>query len=285
MDVKGLIDCHTHTAFSVDSEADINKMIKRAVELGLYAYAVTDHCECNRFYAREYYDNPTTYLYFDFGKDYENSVSEVTRLKDIYGDKIELICGVELGQAHQEPEIAQIVVDDKRVDFIIGSLHQLYETEDFALINYDDYTRDEVLILLDRYFDELLQLCKWGKFDILGHLTYTLRYIEGVAKIKVEMKKYDDIIDDIFKTVITKGKGIEINTSGLRQQYGDTFPNFRYVKRYRELGGEILSLGSDTHFVEDVAKGIAEGAQIAKDAGFEYVAYFKEHKPNFVKLG
>lgn len=284
MDVKGLIDCHTHTGFSVDSEADINEMIERAIDLGLSAYAITDHCECNRWYGREHYINPTTYLYFDFGQDYLNSVAEITKLKEKYSDKIELICGVELGQANQEPDLAQIVVDDRRVDFIIGSLHQLYETEDFALIDYSMYTHDEVMWLLDRYYVEVLELAKLGKFDVLGHLTYTLRYIEGNARIKVDLKKYDDIIDEIFKTVIYNGKGIEINTSGLRQKYGKTFPDELYVKRYRELGGEILSLGSDSHCVQDIGKGIEQGAEIAKKSGFKYVAYFKEHKPVFIKL-
>ena len=75
-----LTDCHTHTQFSVDSGADIEKCIGRAIELGLSAYAITDHCECNRWYSKEHYPDETTYQYFDFGKDFENSVSAVTAL-------------------------------------------------------------------------------------------------------------------------------------------------------------------------------------------------------------
>ncbi len=281
---KGLIDCHTHTSFSIDSTANIREMIDRAVALGLRAFSVTDHCECNRWYGKEYYDNPTTYLYFNFGQNFEDSVAEVTRLKEEYDGQIELICGVELGQAHQERDIAQKVVEDPRVDFIIGSVHQLRGEEDFALIDYTGYTKETVYALLTRYFAEVLELCRWGKFDILGHLTYTLRYMEGNAGIQVDMRKYDDIIDEILKTVIAAGKGIEINTSGLRQAYGDTFPSERYVRRYRELGGEILSLGSDSHVVADVGRGIREGAEIARRAGFRYVTYFKEHTPVFIPL-
>lgn len=89
-----LIDCHTHTEFSVDSEADINGMIERAIELGLSAYAITDHCECNRWYSQEHYPGVTIYPYFDFGRDYENSVSAVTKLKEKYDGKLNLICGL-----------------------------------------------------------------------------------------------------------------------------------------------------------------------------------------------
>ncbi len=284
MDIKGLIDCHTHTQFSVDSEADINQMIERAIELGLFAYAVTDHCECNRWYDESHYIGEDTYRYFDFGKDFENSVSAVCKLKEKYSDKINLICGVEMGQALQDVEIAERIVSDKRLDFVIASMHQLPKTEDFAFLDYTKFTQDEIKNLLERYFTEIHKMCLWGKFDILGHLTYVLRYIEGAYGVKVEMKPYDDIIEEIFKAVVSKGNGIEINTSGLRQKYGDTFPTYKYVKLYKDLGGEILSLGSDTHFVEDVGKGISEGAEIAKKAGFDYIAYYKNRKPEFINI-
>lgn len=284
MITKGLIDCHTHTQFSVDSDADINMMIERAIELGLKAYAVTDHCECNRWYSEDHYIGEDTYRYFDFGRDFECSVSEVTKLKEKYSDKIELICGVEMGQALQDVEIAERIVSDKRLDFVIASMHQLPKTEDFAFLDYTKFTQSEIRNLLERYFTEIHKMCLWGKFDILGHLTYVLRYIEGAYGVKVDMTPYDDIIEEIFKAVISKGNGIEINTSGLRQKYGDTFPTYKYVKLYKELGGEILSLGSDTHFVEDVGKGIFEGSQIAKKAGFDFIAYYKNRKPEFIKL-
>ena len=284
MSIKGLIDCHTHTQFSVYSEADVNLMIERAIELQLSAYAITDHCECNRWYGEERYKGEDAYPYFDFGKDYENSVSTVTKLKEKYSGRINLICGTEMGQALQDIEVAEKIISDKRLDFVIASLHQLPKTEDFAFLDYTKFTQPEIKVLLERYFTEIHKMCLWGKFDILGHLTYVLRYIEGAYNIKVDMKPYDFIIEEIFKAVISNGCGIEINTSGLRQKYGDCFPSYDYVRLYRELGGEILSLGSDTHFVEDVGKGISEGAEIAKRAGFDYIAYYKNRKPEFIKI-
>lgn len=279
-----LIDCHTHTQFSVDSEADINKMIERACELELAAYAVTDHCECNRWYSEEHYKGEDTYRYFDFGRDFENSVSAVTALKEKYENKINLICGVEMGQATHDCAIAEKIIGDNRLDFIIASMHQLPKTEDFAFINYKEYSVDGIYELLERYFTEVYKLCKWGKFDILGHLTYTLRYIQGEYGIDIDTKRYDEIIAESFRALIQNGCGIEINTSGLRQSYGKTFPSLEYVKLYRELGGEILSIGSDAHTVEDLGKGVAEGAEIAKLAGFRHLCYFKQRKPVFIEI-
>ena len=279
-----LIDCHTHTQFSVDSEADIIGMIERARELGLAAYAITDHCECNRWYSKEHYSNTDIYPYFDFGADFENSVSAVTELKEKYEGKLNLICGTELGQATQELEVAERVAGDKRLDFILGSVHQLPDMDDFCFLDYNSYTEEGIYDLCRRYFDEIYKLCKWGKFDILSHLTYFLRYIKGGFGIDVDISRYDEIIAETFRLLILSGKGIEINTSGLRQNYGDTFPSMKYVKLYKELGGELLSIGSDAHTIEDLGKGIAEGAEMAKAAGFKSLCYFKKRKPYFIDI-
>lgn len=279
-----LIDCHTHTQFSVDSEADINDMVNRACELGLAAYAITDHCECNCFYPKEHYKGNMFSDYFSYCDDFESSVSAVTYLKEKYDGRLNLICGTEMGQATHDFETAEKIVSDKRLDFVIGSMHQLPGVEDFAFIDYKKYSADGIYDLLERYFKEIYKLCKWGKFDILGHLTYTLRYIKGNFGFDADISRFDDIIAESFREIIHNGCGIEINTSGLRQNYGDTFPSLKYVKLYRELGGEILSVGSDAHTVEDLGKGIADGAEIARLSGFTHLCYFKQRKPVFIEI-
>lgn len=280
-----LIDCHTHTQFSVDSEADIELMIKRACELNLAAYAITDHCECNRWYSEDYYTNAETYRYFDFGKDFDNSVTAVTELKEKYGDKLNLICGVEMGQATQENDIAEKIVSDKRLDFVIGSIHQVPDTEDFAFIDYNSMDMKGLYKLAETYLLEINKLCKWGKFDILGHLTYFLRYFHRHLGTDFDISCFDEIIEDSFRKLVENGKGIEINTSGLRNpKHKETYPSVKYVKMFRELGGEIISIGSDAHTVEDLGAGIKEGIMLAEEAGFKYLTYFKERKPNFIKI-
>ncbi len=279
-----LMDCHTHTQFSVDSEADIELCVKRAAELGLAAYAITDHCECNRWYSKEHYPDETTYQYFDFGKDFENSVSAVTELKKKHGDMLNLICGVEMGQATHDFEIAEKIVSDTRLDFVLASMHQLPKTEDFCFIDYSSYTIDGIYELCQRYFEELYKLSVWGKFDVLAHLTYFMRYLKLKAGIDLDISRYDDIIADIFRVLAMNGKGIEINTSGIRQGYGDCFPCLKYVKLFREMGGEIVTIGSDSHTVEDIAVNSADGIAIARAAGFSRIAYFKKRKPYFIDI-
>ena len=149
-----LADCHTHTQFSVDSEADIVKCVEKAIELGLSAYAITDHCECNRWFSKDHYPDETTYQYFDFGRDFENSLTAVTAMKQKYSGKLNLICGVEMCQATHDLEIAEKIVSDERLDFVLGSMHQLPKTEDFCFIDYSQYSLDGIYDLAERYFLE-----------------------------------------------------------------------------------------------------------------------------------
>lgn len=280
-----LIDCHTHTQFSVDSEADLGMCAERADRLGLAAYAVTDHCECNSWYPTEHYsdgdDMHDSYRYKDCFLD---SVAAVTALKEKYNGKLNLICGVEMGQPQAAPEAAAFINADERVDFIIGSLHQIRGEKDFYYIDYIDLGTDKIYDLLERYFMELNEMCRTNSFDVLGHLTYCLRYMKQRHGIEPDISRFDDIIADSFRTLAQNGKGIEINTSGLRQGFGETFPNLRYTKLFREMGGEIISVGSDAHTAEDIGKNVRDGIEIAKAAGFTRIAYFKKRQPQFIAI-
>lgn len=280
-----LIDCHTHTLFSVDSEADLGMCAERADRLGLAAYAVTDHCECNSWYPAEHYsdgdDMHDSYCYKDCFLD---SVAAVTALKEKYNGKLNLICGVEMGQPQAAPEAAAFINADERVDFIIGSLHQIRGEKDFYYIDYIDLGTDKIYDLLERYFTELNEMCRTNSFDVLGHLTYCLRYMKQRHGIEPDISRFDDIIADSFRTLAQNGKGIEINTSGLRQGFGETFPNLKYTKLFREMGGEIISVGSDAHTAEDIGKNVRDGIEIAKAAGFTRIAYFKKRQPQFIAI-
>ena len=280
-----LIDCHTHTQFSVDSEADLGMCAERADRLGLVAYAVTDHCECNSWYPAEHYsdgdDMHDSYCYKDCFLD---SVAAVTALKEKYNGKLNLICGVEMGQPQAAPEAAAFINADERVDFIIGSLHQIRGEKDFYYIDYIDLGTDKIYDLLERYFMELNEMCRTNSFDVLGHLTYCLRYMKQRHGIEPDISRFDGIIADSFRTLAQNGKGIEINTSGLRQGFGETFPNLKYTKLFREMGGEIISVGSDAHTAEDIGKNVRDGIEIAKAAGFTRIAYFKKRQPQFIAI-
>ena len=165
-----------------------------------------------------------------------------------------------------------------------GSVHQVLGEMDFYFINYEKMTMDEIYALLERYFKEVFELSRTNLFDVIGHITYCLRYMKQRHGIEADISRYDDIIEETFRNLAYNGKGIEINTSGLRQGFGDCFPNLKYARMYRNLGGEIITVGSDSHTVEDIAANTTEGIEIARAAGFTRLAYFKKRQPYFIDI-
>ncbi|MDO5148721.1 MAG: histidinol-phosphatase HisJ family protein [Oscillospiraceae bacterium] len=278
-----MIDCHTHTAISPDGYDCAAASYQKACSLGLKAIAVTEHCEANRPDGPEKYKtvhkNEEHYFY---NRDiFRKSMLENTEVMKNDSSGTVFVNGIELGQAVQNFEFADEIAADERLDFIIGSIHELNGRDDFAFL---DYGKEDINRILDEYFDEVVSLCKWGKFDILGHLTYPLRYICGEARIPVNLKPFEEKIRLIFTELAEKDKGIEINTSGLRQLYGKTFPDFELICLFRECGGRIISIGSDAHRTSDIGSGVMNGCQLAKDAGFDKIYYFKKHVPYGISL-
>ena len=277
-----LTDCHTHTAISPDSDADIAAMLAAARQAGLAAYAVTDHVELCRWYPQGYYKAlpRNEEDFFDYTARFEQAMQQNLRAKETAGDMV-LVSGIELGEPDVDFPLAERIYCDPRLDFVIASLHELQGKLDFYFL---DYAKEDIYALLERYFAVLLNIAEHDCYDVLGHITYPLRYIEGDAGIPIDMTKYRDSIAAIFRAVIERGKGIELNTSGFRQTYGKPFPEESLLRLYKDLGGTLLTLGSDAHRPEDVAGGIAEGAALAKSVGFDRICYYLRHKPQFISL-
>lgn len=270
-----MIDCHTHTNNSPDAENSPLDMVKQGISLGLDVMAITDHCEVNMWYPKKHYKQTFDYDGYDYMSSLKKSLADSTKLKHEFKDKITILSGVELGQASMDFNLAEKILLEHEFDFVIGSVHQIYGFPDFFIIDYDNVNVDT---LLRAYFLNVLKLCKWGRFDILGHLTYPIRYLSEKG-ITVDMSKFNPIIEEIFKTIIGNGVGIEVNSSGLRQKCGIPFPSVEYVQMYKDFGGTIVSVGSDAHSVEQLGKNVQECIDMVKSCGFEYLTYFKDREP------
>ena len=264
-------DLHTHCTLSFDGKSSAEDMVKRAVELGIKHYALTDHVDLGEFADPD----------FDLEATVNGAREIIPPLREEYADRVDLLYGVELGQATQDSDTAERLLRENDYDFVIGSLHNIKKHKDFYFLNYEGMNIGK---LLKKYFNELFDLASYCEYDVLGHITYPLRYITGEHGIDVDLSEYGSIIDEILRTLIRNGKGIEINTSGLRQKYGRMFPDTDTVRRYRELGGEILTIGSDAHCADDLGKGIEDGIAAAKEAGFDEIAIFKHREPMFIRI-
>ena len=248
-------------------------MRSRAQELGLWAHTLTDHCECQGFSSRY---RPRV------ERAWEEMAAEYPPMgKAPQGTATRFYRGIELGQPITDPKATREALSAGAFDFVLASVHNLPGQKDFYYLNYTDENVDP---LLSDYFDHVLQVAKWGQFDSLAHLTYPLRYILAQPGLRVELSKYREKIDAVLLELIQQKKALEVNTSGLRQQIGDTLPDAGIVRRFYELGGTYVTLGSDAHRWADVSAGIEEAMSMIYKTGFRHYTIYSKREPRLVPI-
>ncbi|WP_242964963.1 histidinol-phosphatase HisJ family protein [Scatolibacter rhodanostii] len=270
-----LSDCHSHSSFSPDSSESIDVLCQRAQELGLYAYTLTDHCECHEYLGSS--------LGFVYAEQSRQAFACMTKKQDELRGKLRFYKGVELGQPMQNLMAAEEVLQ-RNYDFVLGSVHNIKGYEDFYFLDYHQISDEEIDNILTAYFDEIISMIEWGGFDSLSHLTYPLRYICGEHGIAVDLSRHKDEIETIFSLLIQKGKSMEINTSGLRQKIGTTLPDYPLLKQYYDMGGRLITIGSDAHVAKDLGKGIDTGFELLKQAGFSEFAIYENRTPKLLPI-
>lgn len=268
MKFKNFVDTHTHTIRSFDGEFTAEEMIDSAIEKGIQTLAITDHVEMDWFYGHPRQYNLTAY----------NSYGDVTKAKKDYEGRIEVLVGIELGEAcYNMPETKKLL-ELQHYDIIIGSLHNLKGWDDFSQLDYVNGGFD-IYEMLHQYYIDQTEMVEWGGFDTLAHIIYPMRYMVGKYGIYVDKSKIKKDVDELLKTLAEKDIALEINTSGLRQTIGTTMPDIDMIKRFRELGGKHVTCGSDAHTPTDMGKGIEQGWEIAKECGFDSVLIFRNRQP------
>lgn len=262
-------DVHMHCGFSNDSETRPEDMVESAIAKGLSVICFTDH-----------YDKDN----LDWGDeaifDVESYFQKMIELQEEYRDQIDIRIGAEIGMQPYLSEYYQDFMAQHPFDFVIGSVHSVLE-HDVALDFFQKHSDPEGYKI---YFEEMLQdVQKIKSYDVLGHLDYIVRYSNQGSK-GFDLNDYMDIIEEILKQVIAHGKGIEMNMSGLKYGLGAPHPQPEIIKRYRELGGEIITVGADGHIPEHIAYDYHLADDILKSCGFKYYTEFKGRKPLFVKI-
>lgn len=268
VEYNNIVDMHTHSIFSFDGNDSCDMLCKSAIAKGASVLAITDHCDIDG-------EN------IDADALCSSQLKELSLVKEKYNDELCVLKGLEIGQGIYRKALSEHIYNDYEYDFILGSLHNLENMEDFYFLDYSKFNVDELLM---QYFEGLLELSQWGVFDSLAHLTYPLRYIVAREKINVDMLEFADIIDAIFENLVKNKKALEINTSGLFMQMQDTLPNISFIKRFKEIGGEYITVGSDSHYADRVCQGIDMGIKTAFDSGFRSITIFKNHQPVLIPI-
>lgn len=253
------IDYHMHTSFSADSQAEAKEHVLQAIKMGLDEICFTDHQD---------FHYPGT----PFDVDIESYFKTMLQLKETFKDQIKIKIGIEIGLDRNYIEEINTFISSYPFDYVIGSIHVIRNTEfyDPALF-FENKTKQEAH---RDFFEETLACVKtFDCFNCLGHLDYIVRYGPYDDKA-VEHSLYQEIIDEIFRTLIKKNKGIEINTSGFNDLKTCGFPSFKQVQRYYELGGRIITIGTDSHTSHRVGENVEHVMEELKQIGFKEVNTF-----------
>ncbi|PRR80864.1 histidinol-phosphatase HisJ family protein [Clostridium vincentii] len=260
-----LADYHMHTSFSDDSTYAMEDEIKKAISLGIDEICFTEHVDHG--------------VKTDLNCDYIAYIKEFKRCKEIYKSQITLKLGIEFGiQVHTIDEF-QKDFNQYEFDFVIFSCHQVDNKEFWTQDFQKGKTQQEYN---EKYYEEILKgIKKYDDYSVLGHLDMIIRYDKAG---NYPFEKIKNIVTEILTHVIAHGKGIEINTSSFRYGLKDLTPSKEILKLYQELGGTIITIGSDAHKEEYVGHNISYVKEELKKLGYKQLCTFEKMKPIFHDL-
>lgn len=270
-------DHHIHSNCSTDAEDAMLDMAIACGERGVTTICFTDHCDMDDYVTGK----P------DPGNDaiWRRSLTAYKETLASAPSGLDIRIGVELGEMNHDPQRAEaLLASAPELDFVLASIHNLRDTPDFYALRYQSEEHCRGLIV--RYLEELTEVAAMDNYDILSHIGYTKRYmLRAGFSVFVEDAMFEEQLRHLLRTVIEKGKGIEVNTSGLRHPaICETIPTPQILKLYKELGGERITVGSDAHRTVDAGRGIAHSFSMLKDLGFRYVCAYRNREPEFISL-
>lgn len=263
-------DFHMHSNYSSDASFSLSDIASSALHSGLKGICFTDHVDI------DYPDEESK-----FELDYVRYGNEIDKLKQRYSGTLEIFKGVELGLQRHVADNNNLYLSNKTFDFVIGSIHAVNHKEICTQCFHDDSSEHQGIL---DYFDELNQcLDNFHDFDVVGHFDGIRRHISKSREEKLAAI-YADLITKTLKKIVSLNKGIEVNTSGLRYKLSSFHPSDEILKEYKRLGGEIITLGSDSHHSRDLGYCFKEAIDLLSGIGFKYYTIFKDRKPIFIKL-
>ena len=261
-----MFDFHMHSIVSFDGESAAWDMVQAAAAAGLKEICFTDHLDYDPL-------SPSTISAFDtevYNKTYDG----------LYHPDVKIVRGMEFGMLPDNRETFQSDLQRRHFDFVIGSVHFVDDIDIYYPVFWEGKTMEQAE---RRCLEQTLQCVKaHDGFDVLGHLTYPSKAAANPTHRPICYDTYSDLIDEILRTLVKKGKGLEVNTSGM-DSCGAYLPTADYLRRFKELGGEIVTVGSDAHNTHRVGQYCREACNMVQDI-FGYVCTFADRKPVFHKL-
>lgn len=274
------LDYHIHTAYSDDSDYLMEEVVKDAILKDIEEICITDHVD---YGIKHDWDEVEVMAYRDgmplANVDYDKWDRELTQLQEKYQSQIRIKRGMEFGMQMHTVARYQKLFRRFPFDFIILSVHQI---DDQELWTQDFQKGKSQREYNERYYQEILNLVKnYHNYSVLGHLDLIVRYDQAGT---YPFNKLKPLITEILKTIIADGKGLEINTSCYRYGLNDLTPSRDILRLYKELGGKIITIGSDSHKKEHLGAYIETTKSELRNLGFEYYCSFNQMQATYHKL-
>jgi histidinol-phosphatase (PHP family) len=266
------LDAHLHTDLSPDSNVPIDAYAVQAVERRIAEIAITDHVD---------FDPSAPAFAHSTFEERERIVREAA---ERWADRgVAIRFGVEITWDRRwEAEIREHLARHT-YDFVIGSVH-VYRDSPYAADHVAAWVQGRTLPeIVAPYFDEVGAAARSGLFDALGHLDFVKRYLAPHVTA-ADLRDAPELYEPILQALVDTGTALEINTSGLRQAAGETYPSTAIVARYRTLGGRAVTVGSDAHRADSFAWALADGYAAAGDAGFGELTFRRGNGPVSVSM-
>lgn len=261
-----MFDYHMHTSFSADSEASMEEMVKSAIQKQLKEICFTEHID---------YDYPDPSIVFDFS--YDDYSAKIAAMQQKYGEQLSIKKGVEIGLQPHLYDKYRSYIQQHTFDFVICSLHTVENGSLHYREIFKNRTNEEAF---RTYYEELYSIIQqFNDYDVLGHVDLIKRYTKEPVQ-----NLFHEELGEIFKRVIHEGKGIELNTSGLRYKLSHNLPSPDVLKLYYDLGGKIITLGSDAHHPKDIGFHFKESLDLLESIGFEHIATFHKRQPTLHRI-
>ena len=247
-----MLDYHVHSTCSDDGKASIEDMCARAVELGIREIAFTEHVD----------NNPADSCYGKFNLDSFCMQIEAARQK--FGDGLRILKGAEFGEPHLYQGQLKELQASNHLDIVLGAVHWVGD----VVVSEDSFGHIAAEDLYRRYFDEVLKSVECGGFEVFAHFDLVKRFgVKHAGQFRLD--PFRKQVTSILTAMIERGIALEVNTSGLRQPCAEPFPSPEILALYRELGGQLITIGSDAHRVEQLGFGLQQGMEMIRAAGFD----------------
>ncbi|MBQ4642654.1 MAG: histidinol-phosphatase HisJ family protein [Oscillospiraceae bacterium] len=265
-------DGHVHSDCSPRGTDSIMTLCEQAVHRGLFGFAVTDCCDCDRFDEMQ------------FSERVRESVYCVYKARSVFSDSLVISNGIEVGQPLDNIGKADKIINGFPFDMVLASVKKYPDGRKISDIDYSELSENEIVKFLESYYKSLYETSKWENFDVLSQLTFPMRYITRENAPYFSIRHCDDIIEMILKKLAEDGKALEVNTSALRGKLNMILPPVRYLRMFRELGGEFITVGSGSHSCASIGSDLGEGIGLVHEAGFSSYCYYEKRKPVLINI-